>query len=343
MQIFANFYQAGSDSCQLVTLYLQPQGIVIHSPAFDGARLYTYAEFNLSAKLANLPTQIVIPDLGTIEFRNEAEFEQRLRSYHHPNKPWLHWFERSPSFWLVCVLMVPLLFYAYVEHLVPAVAKSLVSVLPYSVSQHVEDQTLQIMQEHFVTDSNLTTEQKTQLLHQFEQLLAKLQLSHDKYRLLFNKSDLYGANAFALPGGAVVITDDLYQMFVDNPEVINAIFLHEIAHVEYQHGLQGIAETITTSLMLNYFLGDLQGMAELLSASSITLLQNNFSRTLESEADDYALAKMAELGLSVEDFIVVMTELEQAAGAEPDMLKYFSTHPHFKERIEKAKKAIDRQ
>ncbi|WP_371374700.1 M48 family metallopeptidase [Thalassotalea aquiviva] len=340
MQINATLYRSGSDSCQSITIGLTPQGLSVECP--EGTmkpQVYPYNQLSLSTKLGQLPTVITVAELGNIEFRQQPDFDRQLRIHHSPRKPWLYWFEGARSFWFACVLLVPLLFYLCVEYVVPTMAKSVVGVLPYSVARHVEDETLQLMQDRFVKESKVDQGTQAKVLTQFNQLLAQLQLSDSKYRLFFKQSEFYGANAFALPGGAIVITDDLYTLFKDKPDALQAIFLHEIAHVEYQHGLQVLAETVTTTLLLNYFLGDLQGMAELLSASSMTLLQNNFSRSLEGQADDYALAKMAELGISPDGFIDAMTAFEIEQTGQAKMMQYFSSHPQISDRIKKAKQA----
>nr|QQZ49803.1 M48 family metalloprotease [Phenylobacterium glaciei] len=47
------------------------------------------------------------------------------------------------------------------------------------------------------------------------------------------------ANAFALPGGAVMVTDDLIDM-AKTPDELSAVIAHEAAHVERRHVMQAV-------------------------------------------------------------------------------------------------------
>ena len=56
----------------------------------------------------------------------------------------------------------------------------------------------------------------------------------------FNKSNILGPNALALPGGPIIITDDLVELLKDDDLIL--VIAHEIAHIKERHSLQQIVE-----------------------------------------------------------------------------------------------------
>lgn len=57
------------------------------------------------------------------------------------------------------------------------------------------------------------------------------------YRLLFRRGGRVGADAFALPSGAIIVTDELIALAKHEYEVV-AVLAHEIGHVRNRHGLR---------------------------------------------------------------------------------------------------------
>ena len=157
---------------------------------------------------------------------------------------------------------------------------------------------------------------------------------------LAQESDFFGANAFALPDGTVVMTDQLVSLLKDNPDAILAVLLHEIGHVEGQHSVRLIAQSLGATLVIGIVFGNPEGVADLLLGSGSVLLQNAFSRDMEREADQFAIAKLTELGKSPQAFADAMSALLAKHSDEADtsssLLKYLSTHPDTRERIEQA-------
>lgn len=47
-----------------------------------------------------------------------------------------------------------------------------------------------------------------------------------------------GANAFALPDGTLVVTDELVELAGDNDDEVLAVLAHELGHIHERHGLR---------------------------------------------------------------------------------------------------------
>ena len=96
-------------------------------------------------------------------------------------------------------------------------------------------------------------------------------------------------NAFAMPGGAIVMTDAMVELAGSTPgagdEALMGVLAHEIGHVQHRHGTRSVLEQSVIGLGLGFALGDLPTV----TASATTLLAaTSYSRSHEREADCYA-------------------------------------------------------
>src|SRR5207245_11457608 len=131
------------------------------------------------------------------------------------------------------------------------------------------------------------------------------------YRLLPRACRGLGANAFALPGGAVVITDALVKL-ARNDDQITAVLAHEIGHVRHRHGLRIALQAAGLAAPAPALFGDATSITSLATTLPVALLQSGYSRELEAEADDYAFQRLREVGVSPKAFAEIMLLLEKS-------------------------------
>ena len=177
-------------------------------------------------------------------------------------------------------------------------------------------------------------------------------MSERNYELVFRTSPLVGANAFALPNGTIVMTDELVNL-VDNTDHLSGILLHEIAHVQYRHSMQQLARQSSLSALILLVTGDASFASSLILLLPTVLIEAEYSREFETEADVFALDVIQHNNLSLDNFIVAMeklmhdhthTETDQAHDNEEDktVWDYFSTHPPTDERLNRFRQAQQR-
>ncbi|MFM9969657.1 MAG: M48 family metallopeptidase [Burkholderiales bacterium] len=146
-----------------------------------------------------------------------------------------------------------------------------------------------------------------------------------RYKFQFFVTDDKSVNAFAMPGGYVVVHTGL-MLLAGTPEEVAGVLAHEVQHVEERHILRGIAQSLGLYAALSLLIGDMSGLASL----GGDLLKLKFSRDHETEADREGLkalvaAKIDPTGMR--DFFAKM-----AAQSKLD-LGFLSTHPASDERI----------
>ena len=147
------------------------------------------------------------------------------------------------------------------------------------------------------------------------------------------------ANAFAIPGGTVVITDQMLTLMKSDDE-FSAVMAHEIGHLEKRHGVRSVLQQSGAWLVIGLMVGDGSALGTIATALPATLVDSAYSRSFEREADDYAFARLKQMQISPAAFASLMRKMQaQSEAAGEGALKYFSSHPPTNERIESAEDA----
>jgi Zn-dependent protease with chaperone function len=192
-------------------------------------------------------------------------------------------------------------------------------------------------------------------------------------RLEFRDGNWVGANAFALPGGVVVVTDQLVELFEDN-EHVAAVLAHEVGHLRHRHGARSILQDSLVALGTMAVLGDATSVASIATTLPTVMLHTSYSRDFERESDQFAFELLKKTGRSPKLFAEALAAMEaerdkprgggSSAGCkappadadekkdeekkaedEPERkrqrwnLGYLSTHPETHERIKAAEEA----
>lgn len=147
-------------------------------------------------------------------------------------------------------------------------------------------------------------------------------------------------NAFALPGGKIVVYDAILKK-MKRPEELAALLAHEVAHIEYKHSLNSISRSLSHYIFISLIFNDINGISTVLIDNANTLNNLSYSRSLETDADYRALTilelnQISQLG---------MVGLFEMLNSKQDFsyLKFLSTHPLTAERIAYAKKIAGKQ
>ncbi len=136
------------------------------------------------------------------------------------------------------------------------------------------------------------------------------------------------ANAFALPGGSVLVTDDLIAM-TETPDELSAVIAHEVAHVQQRHVMQAVWRSLGLGIVLDAVVGGGAGAGQqaVLLAGSFTDLR--YSREAEMEADAEGMALLHHHGLSSQGMAPFFERLA-AKGEDADVAAIralISSHP----------------
>ncbi|WP_207428078.1 M48 family metallopeptidase [Pedobacter sp. SYSU D00535] len=149
-------------------------------------------------------------------------------------------------------------------------------------------------------------------------------------------------NAFALPGGKVVIYDGLLKK-MRSAEELAALLSHEVGHIEHRHSLKSISRSLSGYIFVSLILNDINGLSAVLVDNANTLNNLSYSRSLEADADARAVETLDRNNLDQKGLVGLFEILNKEAGEDTDYLKFLSTHPLTKERMQKAREAAAKQ
>lgn len=143
-------------------------------------------------------------------------------------------------------------------------------------------------------------------------------------------------NAFALPGGPIIIHSGLL-LKAESAEEIAGVLAHEISHVTRRHHLRGILGNMSIYFIFRGLIGDVTGIsAEIINAGA-ALGSLKYSRNYEKEADETGMALLKRAKINTNGLISFFDKLSEEHPL-PESADFLSTHPNPKNRIENLKK-----
>ena len=145
-------------------------------------------------------------------------------------------------------------------------------------------------------------------------------------------------NAFALPGGHIIVMRGLIEMS-ETPEQLAAVMAHELGHVAQRDPIVQALRAAGTAGLLSLVLGDATG-GTVLALIGERLITAKNSRDVEARADDFALAQLAKAGVSPEA-LAEFFELLLQQMRDPDFdMGWISSHPPSVARAAHARAAV---
>jgi beta-barrel assembly-enhancing protease len=144
-----------------------------------------------------------------------------------------------------------------------------------------------------------------------------------QYRYKFHVAKDDTINAFAVPGGIVIVHTGLIEA-TRRPEELAGVLAHEVQHVEQRHSLEAMVKDLGLRGLWALVSGDLSG--GLIGQAAVELTSLSFSRGAEEEADAKGFDELVETGIDpggMADFFTVMAKQEGSVTPPP----FLSTHP----------------
>jgi Zn-dependent protease with chaperone function len=138
-------------------------------------------------------------------------------------------------------------------------------------------------------------------------------------------------NAFALPGGPVLVTTAMLE-FLESPEELAGVLSHEISHVTRRHGVERMVRDQGLSLVLR---GD-SSISKVLVAQAAWLGSMSYSRENENEADASGVSLCLDSAVDPRGLPAFFERLSGLSGAGGFSL----SHPVTKDRVANMKKRI---
>jgi Zn-dependent protease with chaperone function len=244
---------------------------------------------------------------------------------------------------------------------VPWAARKVAQNLPIGIESQIGEAGIKSLDQIAFEPSGLDAESRAKIAAAFAELRAATELP-PTVRLEFRDGGWIGANALALPGGVIVVTDQLVLAMPGLDETA-AVLAHELGHVQHRHSLRHMLQDSIVALAAAAIYGDVASLTAISATAPTVLAHSGYSRDFEREADAFSFALLRKTGRSPRAFAAAMRALEAAHEGDPPEDKvrkklgmpeaerppagkrkprrkggydYLSTHPATEERIRAA-------
>lgn len=287
------------------------------------------SELEISSRIGSTPRYIYFPQGEKLE-TSEHDAVDALRHQLRPSvfNTLANTLENHLQFvFLTLVIVVAMSWWSIVYGL-PAAARVIADALPQSVMNRASTETLAILDKMHFEPSTLDEQTRERILAHFAPAIEENKDLNIK--VMFRAGGDIGANAFALPDGTVIFTDEIVHLAQNDDELL-AVMAHEIGHVKYRHGLRAAIQGSVLSFAVSMLVGDVSAIGNLLATLPLVLTTSSYSRDFEREADMNSLHFLDEHQVPRHSFIDLMERLT------------YDAHCSALLRMEEAKKEKDEE
>ncbi|AXI01697.1 M48 family metallopeptidase [Aquirhabdus parva] len=241
--------------------------------------------------------------------------------------------ESSPRWILVSVVVTIIFAVLVLQYGIPLIAKQTAYALPEHTLDDLGVSTLATLDHDTLKHSELPIARRIEIREEYKHWIS----ANPEREIIFRQGGELGPNAFALPDGRIVVTDELVNLVANDYELL-AVLAHETGHIERRHALR---QSITNDSLKALIIAVTGNTTSLLNETPAQLVGLTYSREFEREADDYAYELMVQKELPLHYFSDILLRLETVGGGENDgndslkngLKNYISTHPPTSERI----------
>ncbi|MCP4429416.1 MAG: M48 family metalloprotease [Gammaproteobacteria bacterium] len=154
--------------------------------------------------------------------------------------------------------------------------------------------------------------------------------------------DSGGINAFAAPGGYIVLTRGLFKL-IENEAQLAGVLAHEVGHVVGKHHLIAVKNSMKQEYWVGLgtkLLGTPEGLTRLVNAG-LKLYATGLDREYEYLADSRAVVFSARAGYDPYAFLNVLAAIDNINPSEESLTVLLKTHPPTQDRISRLLTKMD--
>ena len=273
--------------------------------------------------------RIELPDGGTVRCHDAAAFDAFARVAGVSDSVTVR-LQQSWRGTLAAVALMVLLLAAGYRWGLPAAARAALAAVPPRVDVDLGESAYRSLGAWLLQPSEVPPERQAALQRTFASALQRAAPDAAVPRLRFHAAKRLGPNAFALPGGIIVVTDELLARLPGRDDVVLGVLAHEFGHVQQRHGMRLLVQTTLLGTVTSVAFGD---FSTLLAGLPALLGQLAYSRDFEREADEQAIAVLRASGISPAVMVTLFDVLKKERGDGDPLGIAFSSHPADDERI----------
>jgi len=294
----------------------------------DIERRVPLSELRVSEPLSHAPRVVTLGDGAFCEIADNAEFSRILAATGHRDSFVVAWQSRWRGAVIAVIGLIAFLFVAY-RWVLPVAAEYAALQVPLTWEERLGREATAFVEKRIFSTTQLPSERHAALINRFDAITPE---DGRDYAIRFRASKI-GPNALALPGGVIYVTDALVELAPDDDAVLG-VLAHELGHIEQRHLMRRLFTSAAVGAAAAVLFGDL---STVLAALPALLIDLDYSRAMEREADLYAVELLRVNGIPTGSLATLFERMQQAhdkRGPQSDWPAYLSTHPPTPERIE---------
>lgn len=304
----AEFFDGLTARSQAVSVEVRPgpePGIRFFAGGAE--RVYPLASLRIEAKLGSVKRIVNLADGGMLEAADISQIEALVSQPFGRFQRLLHYLENHLGWVILSLLLTIASGWAFFEYGIPKLAEYVVSRTPRDTENRLGTQVLALFDHEYgyFHPSKTPAQKQSSISKELKKLCASVS-GCPPYRLEFRDGGKIGANALALPGGIMVVTDQLIALSKNDTEIV-AVLAHELGHVQYRHAFRQSLQSMLSGLILAAVTGDASSAASGLSGF---LLEMHYSQANESQADRFALAALTQVCLPPKSYADILLRLD---------------------------------
>jgi Zn-dependent protease with chaperone function len=332
-EVPAAYYDGSSSRRRAVYLSVANGRFRLHGEGVEREGLLE--TLRVSERLGSAPRVITFDDGTHCEVSDLAGLGSLLEVGGYRESCVVRW-QFSTRAMLLSLFALVLLILAGHEWFVPWMARQAAEQAPQALVSKLSTDTLKTLDETVLKPSLLPAFRQAALARRFSALQPP-DAGLVAIRLEFRSGGALGANAFALPSGIILVTDELIALAGSDEEILG-VLAHELGHVQARHGLRLMLEGSIVGLVTAWYIGD---VSTVLAGLPAALSRARYSRAFETEADDFAARMLRGNGIAPARLADMLERMEVSHVGKPvgddrsgaSSVDYFSSHPLSIERI----------
>lgn len=313
MALQGNWFDGKTSAARPVLLDVDAGGIasVIDSQTQTLIVQVPFADLRVSSRIGNTPRYVYFPAGQKLESVDHAQIDQWLRE--HSPSPWhglIHQLESHIYFVALTLVLVIAFTYSMIVYGLPAATRYVAFQIPPTIMDRAASETLEFLDRLYLKPTTLDAATQARLQQHFAPAIAQNPDLHLKVE--FRGGGSIGANAFALPDGTMIFTDEIVYLSRNDDELL-AVLAHEIGHVKYRHSLRAAIQGSVISFGVAMLTGDLSAASNMLATLPTLIATMSYSRDFEREADDNSLIFLDANHVPRHHFVDLMERLSYHA------------------------------
>jgi len=229
-----------------------------------------------------------------------------------------------------CFICLIFCVWGFVRFGIPFVATIAANAVPLELVEHISSKSLAMLDKRYLLPSRLKKEKIEEVRTIFQKYCASL-YKNVQYRVEVRRGNIIGPNAFALPSGIILITDELVEL-IESEKELAAVLFHEMAHVRHRHGLRSVFQNAGVFLVISALAGDIASITSTAATLPTLLAESGYSRKFEFEADREAGMYCIRKGWGTKPYQDILLRMSQNELNFPGKT-FLSSHPLIEERI----------